>query len=87
MERRAQDAERNERKLKKVEYMQQVKLGEAFTGVHFGGSNFLGILWNLIIRSKEWFRLTACDDFYVFDEESYKLTENIPDEFSHWVKR
>ena len=27
------------------------------------------------------------DDFYVFDEEVISLRGNIPDEFSHWVKR
>lgn len=73
MERRAQDAEREVDKLKKVEYMQQY-LGEAFTGVISGVTS-----WGFFVELDNTIEgmvpiNSLLDDFYVFDEESYKLT-------------
>ena len=73
MERRAQDAEREVDKLKKVEYMQQY-LGEAFTGVISGVTS-----WGFFVELDNTIEgmvpiNSLLDDFYVFNEESYKLT-------------
>ena len=73
MERRAQDAEREVEKLKKVEYMEN-HLGETFEGVISGviSAGFFVELDNTI----EGF--VACrslsDDYYIFDEENYCLS-------------
>ena len=73
MERRAQDAEREVDKLKKVEYMQQY-LGEAFTGVISGVTSW-GFFVELDNTIEGMVSINSLlDDFYVFDEESYKLT-------------
>ena len=73
MERRAQDAEREVDKLKKVEYMQQY-IGEVFTGVISGVTS-----WGFFVELDNTIEgmvpiNSLLDDFYVFDEESYKLT-------------
>ena len=73
MERRAQDAEREVDKLKKVEYMQQY-LGEAFTGVISGVTSW-GFFVELDNTIEGMVSINSLlDDFYVFNEESYKLT-------------
>ena len=73
MERRAQDAEREVDKLKKVEYMQQY-LGETFTGVISGVTSW-GFFVELDNTIEGMVSINSLlDDFYVFDEESYKLT-------------
>ena len=73
MERRAQDAEREVDKLKKVEYMQQY-IGGVFTGVISGVTS-----WGFFVELDNTIEgmvpiNSLLDDFYVFDEESYKLT-------------
>ena len=71
MERRAQDAEREVDK--KVEYMQQY-LGETFTGVISGVTSW-GFFVELDNTIEGMVSINSLlDDFYVFDEESYKLT-------------
>ena len=73
MERRAQDAEREVDKLKKVEYMQQY-LGKTFTGVISGVTSW-GFFVELDNTIEGMVSINSLlDDFYVFDEESYKLT-------------
>lgn len=72
LERRAQDAEREVEKLKKVEYMQQY-VGEVFEGVISGvtAKGFFVELENTVegmvsIQS-------LLDDYYFFDEQQYRL--------------
>ncbi|MCI6859129.1 MAG: ribonuclease R [Eubacterium sp.] len=72
MERRAQDAEREVEKLKKVEYMQQF-IGESFSGVISGVTS-----WGFFVELENTVEglvpiNSLLDDFYIFDEETYKL--------------
>lgn len=82
MERRAQDAEREVDKLKKVEYMQQY-IGGVFTGVISGVTS-----WGFFVELDNTIEgmvpiNSLLDDFYVFDEESYKLTGEHTEESLH----
>lgn len=72
MERRAQDAEREVEKLKKIEYMQKF-LGKSFSGVISGVKSwgFFVELENTIEGMVSIYSLL--DDEYYFDEEKYQL--------------
>ncbi len=72
LERRAQDAERDVEKLKKVEYMAD-HLGERFDGVISGVTS--GGFFVELINTVEGFvpMASLLDDYYLFEEESYKL--------------
>lgn len=71
-ERRADDAERDVEKLKKVEYMSD-HIGEVFTGVISGITNW-GIYVELPNTVEGMVRVTEMDDdFYIYDEESYTM--------------
>lgn len=73
LERRAQNAERDVDKLKKVEYMQQ-RIGEHFTGV-ISGVTAGGLYVELENTVEGMVPLqTLEDDYYLFDEEHYQLT-------------
>ena len=72
LERRAQNAEREVEKLKKVEYMQNY-LGEVFDGVISGvtARGFFVELENTVEGLVPINRLL--DDYYLFEEEQYQL--------------
>lgn len=71
-ERRADEAERDTDKLKKVEYMQN-HIGEVFDGVVSSITNW-GMYVELPNTVEGMVRLTALlDDYYYYDEESYEL--------------
>ncbi len=72
LERRAQDAERDVEKLKKVEFMQK-HLGETFDGVISGVSS-----WGFFVELDNTVEglvpiASLLDDYYIFDETQYKL--------------
>lgn len=73
MERRADEAERETDKLKKVEYM-EARIGEVYEGVISGITNW-GIYVELpntvegMIRASD-----LMDDFYVYDDKNYEMT-------------
>lgn len=71
-ERRAQDAEREVEKLKKVEYMEKF-IGDAFDGVISGvtAKGFFVELENTVEGMVSTQSLT--DDYYLFDEQQYRL--------------
>lgn len=72
-ERRADDAERDVLKLKKVEYMSD-HIGEEFEGVISGITNW-GMYVELPNTVEGLVRVTDMeDDFYVYDEEKYSMT-------------
>lgn len=72
-ERRADDAERDVLKLKKVEYMSD-HIGEEFDGVISGITNW-GMYVELPNTVEGLVRVTDMeDDFYVYDEEKYSMT-------------
>ena len=72
MERRADEAERETIKLKKVEYMEK-HLGEEFEGVISGVMEY-GFFVELPNTVEGLVRVTELhDDFYQFYEESYEL--------------
>ncbi len=72
-ERRADDAERDVLKLKKVEYMSE-HIGEEFDGVISGITNW-GMYVELPNTVEGLVRVTDMeDDFYVYDEEKYSMT-------------
>ena len=71
-ERRADEAERDTDKLKKVEYMQN-HIGEVFDGVVSSITNW-GMYVELPNTIEGMVKLTALlDDYYYYDEESYEL--------------
>ncbi len=71
-ERRAEEAERDVEKMKKVEYMER-HIGEVFDGVISGVTNW-GIYVELPNTVEGIIRLeNVQDDFYRFDEERYQL--------------
>lgn len=71
-ERRAEEAEREIEKLKKVEYMKQF-IGETFEGV-VSGVTAWGMYIELPNTVEGMVRLSdMTDDFYIFDEEHYML--------------
>ena len=72
LERRAQDAERDVEKLKKIEYMMR-HLGEEYRGVISGVTS--GGLFVELENTVEGFVPMAnlLDDYYFFDEEGYRL--------------
>ena len=72
MERRADEAERETDKLKKVEYMSE-RIGEVFEGVISGVTE-----WGFYVELPNTVEglvhvNTLRDDYYVFDQESYEL--------------
>ncbi len=71
-ERRAQDAEREVEKLKKVEYMEKF-IGEAFDGVISGvtAKGFFVELDNTVEGMVS--AQSLMDDYYLFDEQQYRL--------------
>ncbi len=72
-ERRADDAERDVLKLKKVEYMSD-RIGEEFEGVISGITNW-GMYVELPNTVEGLVRVTDMeDDFYIYDEERYTMT-------------
>lgn len=72
LERRAQDAERDVEKLKKVEFMKK-HLGETFTGVISGVAGW-GFFVELDNTVEGLVPMTSLlDDYYIFDETQYKL--------------
>lgn len=71
LERRADEAEREVDKLKKVEYMSQ-HLGEIHEGVISGITNW-GMYVELPNTCEGMVRLQDLDDYYVFDESKYEL--------------
>ncbi len=72
MERRADEAEREVEKLKKVEFMKQF-IGETFTGVISGVTSW-GIYVELPNTVEGMIRIAnLTDDYYFFDEEHYML--------------
>lgn len=71
-ERRAEEAERDTDKLKKVEYMTK-HIGEEFTGVISGITNY-GMYVELPNTVEGMIRVTEIhDDYYYYDEEKYEL--------------
>ena len=70
-ERRADEAEREVDKLKKVEYMSQ-HIGEIHEGVISGITNW-GMYVELPNTCEGMIRLQDLDDFYIFDENKYEL--------------
>ena len=73
MERRADEAERETDKLKKVEYMSE-RIGEVFEGVISGIMNW-GIYVELPNTVEGMIRVADIeDDFYVYDEKNYEMT-------------
>ncbi len=71
-ERRADEAERDTDKLKKVEYMEQ-HIGEEFTSVISGITNW-GMYVELPNTIEGMVRITEIrDDYYYYDEEKYEL--------------
>ena len=70
-ERRADEAEREVDKLKKVEYMSR-HLGEIHEGVISGITNW-GMYVELPNTCEGMIRLQDLDDYYVFDENKYEL--------------
>lgn len=71
-ERRADEAERETDKIKKVEYMEQ-HLGEEFEGVISGITNW-GMYVELPNTVEGMIRITdILDDYYYYDEEKYEL--------------
>ena len=71
-ERRADEAERDTDKLKKVEYMEQ-HIGEEFTGVISGITSW-GMYVELPNTIEGMVRITEIrDDYYYYDEEKYEL--------------
>ena len=72
MERRAQDAEREVDKLKKVEYMQQY-LGETFTGVISGVTSW-GFFVELDNTIEGMVHVSILPgDYYYYDEKTYSM--------------
>ncbi|MDD6156136.1 MAG: ribonuclease R [Lachnospiraceae bacterium] len=72
MERRAEEAERETIKAKKVEYMEQF-VGETFDGVISGVTEW-GMFVELPNTVEGLIRVNAMvDDFYLYDEEKYEL--------------
>lgn len=72
LERRAQDAEREVEKLKKVEYMQKF-IGKAYRGV-ISGVTARGFFVELENTVEGMVPIqTLFDDFYIFDEQQYRL--------------
>ncbi|MBR5046880.1 MAG: ribonuclease R [Eubacterium sp.] len=72
LERRAQDAEREVEKLKKIEYMQR-HIGEEFTGV-ISGVTAGGFFVELDNTVEGFVPMSSLlDDYYLFDEEGYRL--------------
>jgi ribonuclease R len=72
MERRAEEAERETVKLKKVEYMEE-HIGEVFEGVISGVMEW-GIFVELPNTVEGLVRVTALnDDYYIFMQDSYEL--------------
>lgn len=70
LERRADEAEREVEKLKKVEYMKQ-HIGESFEGV-ISGITTWGLYVELSNTVEGMIRVTALkDDYYYYDEENY----------------
>jgi len=71
-ERRADDAERDVEKLKKVEYMSK-HIGEVFTGVISGITNW-GLYVELPNTVEGLVRVSDMhDDYYIYDEEHYTM--------------
>ncbi|MDO4977867.1 MAG: ribonuclease R [Eubacteriales bacterium] len=75
LERRAQDAERDVEKLKKVEFMQN-HLGESFQGVISSVTS-----WGFFVELDNTVEglvsmQSLLDDYYIFDENQYKLFGN-----------
>jgi ribonuclease R len=71
-ERRADDAERDVEKLKKVEYMSK-HIGEVFTGVISGITNW-GLFVELPNTVEGLIRVADMhDDYYIYDEEHYTM--------------
>ena len=75
-ERRADEAERESDKLKKAEYM-SYHLGEEFEGIISGVTG-----WGLYVELPNTVEglvhvNTLRDDYYVFDQESYKLGDKV----------
>ena len=72
MERRAEEAERETIKAKKVEYMERF-VGETFDGVISGVTEW-GMFVELPNTVEGLIRVNAMvDDFYLYDEEKYEL--------------
>lgn len=72
LERRADEAEREVEKLKKVEYMAE-RIGEIFDGVVSGVTSW-GMYVELPDTVEGMIRMAELqDDFYIFDEEHWQL--------------
>lgn len=71
MERRAEEAERETVKLKKVEYM-EAHIGECFEGVISGVTEW-GFFVELPNTVEGLVRVTSLNDYYTFFEETYEL--------------
>lgn len=71
-ERRADEAEREVERMKKVEYMME-HIGETFTGVISGVTNW-GLYVELPNTIEGMVRVSEmADDYYIFDEERYQM--------------
>ena len=70
-ERRADEAEREVDKLKKVEYMSR-HIGEFYEGVISGITNW-GMYVELPNTCEGMIRLQDMEDYYIFDENKYEL--------------
>ena len=72
MERRAEDAEREVDKMKKVEYMEE-HIGETFHGIISGITSW-GMYVELTNTVEGMIRLTdMVDDYYYYDAERYQM--------------
>ena len=73
MERRADEAERDTEKLKKVEYMSK-RIGEEFTGVISGMTSY-GMYVELPNTVEGMIHVNSLtDDYYYYNEETYEMT-------------
>ncbi|MDD6572248.1 MAG: S1 RNA-binding domain-containing protein, partial [Thermoflexaceae bacterium] len=71
-ERRADEAERDVEKMKKVEYMED-RIGEIYEGV-ISGMNQFGIYVELLNTVEGMVKVTEMPgDYYVYDEEHYEM--------------
>ena len=82
LERRADEAERETVKLKKVEYMEQ-RIGQEYEGV-ISGVTAYGFYVELPNTVEGLVHITALsDDYYEFDEENYELRGELTKKVYH----